>query len=194
MHLLFLLSMTFLAVLPGRDTLKWVVDKHSTLQVSGRTNVNSFSCMVGEYAAPDTICFAKPCLGVKGVALTGKIRLPVDGFDCKNRLMTGEFRRALRDHQYPELSISFISLDRMPEPCGIEQSMTGWVEIGLSGVSKAFEISYNSRMTDAGTIVMEGSRELRFSDFGLVPPTKMGGLVRVKDQLDVHFTLCLRRL
>jgi len=49
-------------------------------------------------------------------------------------------------------------------------------------------------MADAGTVVLQGSRCLSFSDFGLAPPTKMGGLVRVKDALDVHFTLCLRRL
>lgn len=183
-----------LVFLPGRDTLRWVVDKNSTLQISGRTNVNHFSCMVGDYAAPDTICFAKPCRGAKGVALSGEIRLPIDGFDCNNRMMTGEFRKALRDGQYPELSISFISLDRMPEPCGIMQSLKGWVEIGLSGVSRQFEIDYSSLMVDGGTIVLQGSRSLTFSDFGLVPPTKMGGLVRVKDVLDVHFTLCLRRL
>ncbi|HVU94205.1 MAG TPA: hypothetical protein VHE34_03235 [Puia sp.] len=188
-----LLLLLFL-FLPGRDTLRWVVDKNSTLQVSGRTNVNRFSCMVGEYAAPDTICFAKPCRGARGVALSGEIRLPIDGFDCNNRMMTGEFRKALRDGQYPELSISFISLDRMPEPCGVIQSLKGSVEIGLSGVSRQFEIDYSSLMVDGGTIVLQGSRSLTFSDFGLVPPTKMGGLVRVKDNLDVHFTLCLRKL
>ena len=180
--------------LPGRDTLRWVVEKNSTLRITGRTNVNRWSCMVGEYADPDTICFAKPCVGVKGVALTGQIRLPIDGFDCNNRMMTGEFRKALHDQQYPELSISFLSLDRMPEPCAVTQSLKGWVEIGLSGVTRRFEIDYSSLMVDGGAIVLQGSRSLAFSDFGLIPPTKMGGLVRVKDALDVHFTLCLRRL
>jgi hypothetical protein len=194
MNLLLLFPIAFFSVLTGRDTMKWVVDKNSTLQISGRTNVNRFSCAVGEYADPDTICFAKPCRGVNGVALSGEIRLPIDGFDCNNRMMTGEFRKALHDQQYPELSISFISLDRMPEPCGVLQSLKGWVDIGLSGVTRRFEIDYSSLMADAGTIVLQGSRKLGFSDFGLVPPRKMGGLVRVDDALDVHFTLCLRRL
>jgi hypothetical protein len=188
------LLLLLLVLLPGRDTIRWVVDKNSTLQISGRTNVNRFLCSVGEYAAPDTICFAKPCVGVKGVALSGQLRLPIDGFDCNNRMMTGEFRKALRDRQYPELSISFISLDRMPEPCAVTQTLKGWVEIGLSGVTRQFEIDYRGLMVDGGTIVLHGSRALTFSDFGLAPPTKMGGLVRVKDDLDVHFTLCLRRL
>jgi hypothetical protein len=194
MNLLLFLPIAFFSVVTGRDTLRWVVDKNSTLQISGRTNISQFSCMVGEYAAPDTICFAKPCRGAKGVALSGQIRLPIDGFDCNNRMMTGEFRKALHDRQYPELAISFISLDRMPEPCGVMQTLKGWVEINLSGVSRQFEIDYSSLMADAGTVVLQGSRCLSFSDFGLVPPTKMGGLVRVKDALDVHFTLCLRRL
>jgi len=193
MNLLLLLPVAFFSFL-GRDTLRWVVDKNSTLQISGRTNVNRFSCMVGEYADPDTICFAKPCKGVNGIALTGQIRLPIDGFDCNNRMMTGEFRKALHEQQYPELAITFLSLDRMPEPCGVLQSLKGWVDIGLSGVSRKFEIEYTSLMADEGTMVLQGNRKLGFSDFGLVPPSKMGGLVRVNDVLDVHFTLCLRRL
>ena len=184
-----------IALLPGKDSMKWVVDKNSTLGISGRTNLNHFSCSVGEYAGPDTICFTKPdCKEPKGVALSGSIRLPIDGFDCKNRVMTGEFRKALRDQQFPELTIAFISLDRMPEPCAVIQSLKGWVEITLSGVTRKFEIDYKTLMTDAGTVVLQGSRTLGFSDFGLAPPQKMGGLIKVNNMLDVHFTLCLRRL
>lgn len=189
-----LLTTVLFSFFPGRDTLKWVVEKNSSLNISGRTNISRFSCMVGEYAEPDTICFAKPCKGANGVALSGTIRLPIDGFDCNNRMMTGEFRKALRDRQYPELSIGFLSLDRMPEPCGVMQSLKGRVVITLSGVSKEFEIDYNTVMTDAGYVVLEGSRSLTFSDFGLIPPQKMGGLVKVNNALDVRFTLCLRKL
>jgi len=43
-------------------------------------------------------------------------------------------------------------------------------------------------------VQLTGSRQLCFSDFGLQPPQKMGGLVRVSETLDVKFMLCLRRI
>lgn len=194
MNILLLLSIALLPLLPAKDDVRWVVEKNSALHINGRTNINKFSCSVGEYAAPDTICFGKPCNGGKEIPLSGKIRLPIDGFDCNNRIMTGEFRKALHDRQYPELCIAFLTLDHMPEPCTVIQSLRGRVEITLSGVTRQFEIDYKAVMGDAGTILLQGNRSLGFSDFSLTPPQKMGGLVRVNDALDVHFTLCLRKL
>jgi hypothetical protein len=36
-----------------------------------------------------------------------------------------------------------------------------------------------------------GNKRLRFSDFNIIPPKKMGGMVYVKDELDLFFSLSM---
>jgi hypothetical protein len=43
-------------------------------------------------------------------------------------------------------------------------------------------------------VELVGYRAFGFSDFGLAPPHKMGGLIRVNDKLDVQFRLQLHQI
>jgi hypothetical protein len=175
---------------------KWVVLKTSSLNIAGRTNVNRFSCGVSEYAESDTLCFLpeRTSARIIGIPLCGKLKLNIDQFDCRSRMMTGEFKKALRYEQYPQLTIRFVSLQKMPCLNEHPESIKGCVEIELAGICKLFEIDYSANRSGNCAVELTGSRSLSFHDFGLKPPRKMGGLIRVNDSLDVHFTLCLRRI
>ena len=37
-----------------------------------------------------------------------------------------------------------------------------------------------------------GNKRLKFSDFNIIPPKKMGGVVFVKDDLDLLFSLAIK--
>lgn len=204
---LYILGLTLLAALPpGRDTgherppvrerSKWVILKTSTLDIDGHTNVSHFSCGVPQYTEPDTLTFLmEGARGqVPGIPLSGTVNLPIDQFDCRSRLMTGEFKKALLSCKYPRLTIRFVNLQRMPTFTTRPETIKGWVEIGLAGACKIFEISYTARRSDACAVALTGERQLCFHDFGLDPPRKMGGLIKVNDTLNVHFTLCLRQV
>jgi hypothetical protein len=204
---LYVLGLTLLAAIPpGRDNghghprasekSKWVILKTSTLDIAGHTNVSHFSCGVPQYTEPDTLTFlAEGSQGqIPGIPLTGTVRLSIDQFDCRSRMMTNEFKKALLSATYPKLSISFVNLERMPTFTTRPETIKGWVEIELAGTCKVFEINYTARRSDACAVALTGERALCFHDFGLEPPTKMGGLVKVNDTLHVHFTLCMRQV
>jgi len=175
---------------------KWVVQPQSSLSINGRTNISRFSCGIAQYGEPDTITIlSEGCRGkVAGVPLCGVLRINIGDFDCRNRVMTGEFKRTLQYRQYPQLKITFLSLEKMPALTTQSQATTGQVVIELAGVSKQVQMDYASSREDDGTIQLTGSRRLCFSDFGLQPPQKMGGLIRVEQTLDVQFVLCLRQI
>jgi len=197
--LILMLSSGFLlsahpATAPARITL--IVQKASTLSINGHTNVSRFSCGIAQYAEPDTITFLNEGCRDKtaGIPLCGVLRINIGDFDCRNRIMTGEFKRTLQYRQYPQLKITFLNLEKMPAFGQKPETLTGQVTIGLAGVSRQFEMEYTSSREDAETIQLTGSRHLFFSDFGLQPPQKMGGLIRVDQSLDVQFILCLRQI
>ncbi|HVU58488.1 MAG TPA: hypothetical protein VHD83_25680 [Puia sp.] len=178
------------------ERIKWIVEKTSTLSIAGSTNINKFCCQVTEYTGPDTLMTVKEAGGVKetGISLQGLLRIDIKDFDCRNRIMTSEFKHTLKYQQYPQLIISFLSLEKLPTGAPENGSVKGWVEVGLAGVSRKFEICYTSCRLGDGDLELIGVRAFGFSDFSLTAPRKMGGLVRVNDQLDVQFRLRLHQI
>ena len=166
---------------------RWLVQRTSTIRIAGSTNVNSFCCHVNEYTGPDTII-------LNAGETLGSLAIDIEDFNCNNRIMTGEFKSTLKYKQYPQLKIVFVSLEKMPAFTATPETVKGWVEVGLAGACRKFEISYSTCRTEDGNVDLIGSRTFNFSDFGLTPPRKMGGLIRVNDRLDVQFTLHLRQI
>lgn len=176
------------------ERIKWIVEKTSTMSIAGSTNINKFCCQVTEYAGPDTLMTVREGAKATGVSLQGLLRIDIKDFDCRNRIMTSEFKHTLKYQQYPQLIIHFLSLDRLPSAGQDNEAVKGWVEVELAGACKKFEISYTSCKSGGSDFELIGVRTFGFSDFGLRPPRKMGGLVRVNDQLDVQFTLRLHQI
>ncbi|MDR3716384.1 MAG: hypothetical protein P4L51_26565 [Puia sp.] len=174
-----------------KEEITWIVQKSSSLLIAGHTNLSHFSCGVPGYEEPDTLILEGETPG--GITLRGSLRIDIGSFDCRNRLMTGELRKALKYAQYPLLTIAFINLEQMPLFNDRLQSVRGGVDVGLAGVCRQFEIDYTSRRIDVTTVELEGCRAFSFSDFRIQPPRKMGGLIRVDDSLQVRFTLFLKR-
>jgi len=180
---------------PARpEKIKWVVEKTSTLSIAGSTNINKFCCQVTEYAGPDTLMTIREDMKEAGVSLQGLLRIDIKDFDCRNRIMTSEFKHTLKYQQYPQLIIHFLTLERLPATGQDNAAVKGWVEIELAGACKKFEISYTSCKSGGNDFELVGVRAFGFSDFGLRAPRKMGGLVRVNDQLDVQFRLRLHQI
>jgi hypothetical protein len=169
--------------------IKWLVDKSSTIRIAGSTNVNRFCCQVNEYTGPDTIT-----LNPAGASLLGTLSVNIEDFNCNNRIMTGEFKKTLKYREYPRLTIRFISLERMPSFGAAAESVKGYVEVELAGICRKFEVTYSACRKDEGNVELVGYRAFGFSDFGLAPPHKMGGLIRVNDKLDVQFRLQLHQI
>ncbi|TDW96710.1 YceI family protein [Dinghuibacter silviterrae] len=175
---------------------RWVVQKSSSLCIAGHTNINHFTCGVPQCAEPDTLYFLPEGSrgSVPGIPLCGTVRLNIDDFDCHNKVMTDDFKTTVRANRFPQLKISFINLERMPSARCCPEAVKGWVEIELAGTCRLFEIDYTILRSEPGVLELDGKRTLAFHDFALDPPRKMGGLIKVNDTLDVHFSLYLKQI
>lgn len=172
---------------------KWVVNENSSLSVNGSTNINKFSCVIPAYGQVDTISLNQS-KDAKGIVLSGSIDLKVNSFDCHNSGMTKQLQKTLNEKQFPLLHIRFLSLDRLPVITAKPQLITGIVDIEIAGVSKRFEINYQISQDAEKGIDLLGSRDLNFSDFKLIPPRKLGGMIKTKDQLTVAFNLNIKTI
>jgi hypothetical protein len=191
----YLIVITLLLVKPVFNLpdakVTWVVMQGSSLTVNGSTNVNTFQCDIVNYNLPDTVtCFKLQQRGAV-LPMTGKLNLSIDAFDCHNKMMTSDLRKTLKAKDFPILSVKFITINSFPDFKN-PTKITGIVDIGLAGVSKKFEINYYFTADDKNHVRLKGDQKIHFSDFNLNPPSKLGGIIKAKDELLVEFKLNLK--
>lgn len=174
-----------------KETKKWVVTENSCLRVFGSTNVNKFRCDIIGYNNPDTISIQS---FNQLISLSGEVNLRIANFNCYNILMTRELRKTLQVNNFPNLQIQFISLNSFPEITSKPACITGLVDIKLAGKCKRYNINYELSIDSKNIIHLNGHRAINFSDFGLHPPKKIGGMIAAKDKLIVEFNLNLRSI
>jgi len=193
--MIFFFGNSFVSQKPGVDNpvKRWIVSKNSSLSVNGSTNVNKFSCIIPAYDQVDTLAFSKNRKS-NGIILKGTIKLSISSFDCHNSGMTKQLEKTLNEKQFPELHVRFLTLSKIPDLNNRPEAITGFVEIEIAGVSKSYNVNYQITQKDQKNIYLAGARDVNFSDFNLVPPRKLGGMIKTKDQLSVDFQLNMKAI
>jgi hypothetical protein len=171
---------------------RWVVQKNSTLEVAGKTNVNSFTCNISQYNEKDTIAFFGE--SNKTIKLNGDLTMDILSFDCHSSMVNKDMQKTLKADEYPKLKIRFLTLQNMPLLQQKSEQVKGWLEVELAGVIKRIEIIYTISKAGNNFIQMSGNRNFTFSDFNLSPPQKFAGLIKIRDEFNVNFQLVLRAL
>ena len=176
---------------PPRTTIveKWKIEKDSNLYVEGRSNVSRFCCHVTEYLRPDTLCFYREALRSSVLLVKGGLTIDVNRFDCQQQYMKKDLLKTLKANEFPELKIVLQTIDNFS---GSIKNIKGTVIISLAGITRTMEVDYTVQYIDQNNLRLHGSRQILFSDFGLTPPRKMAGLVKVEEQMNVKFLLALR--
>ena len=189
---LFILNAAFIRKdIQNLSLARWVVEKNSSLNIQGETNINSFQCDVTEYLRADTLVYLKNDAIKKFSFTNSSLVVDVRRFDCHNRFITEDFRSALKADENPNLKIVFLTIDQFPSNC-TDQSVKGTVDVQLAHVVRRAEIDYTVKTLPGNRIQMNGSHVFSFSDFGLKAPRKLAGLIRTKDQIKVNFQLFFR--
>jgi hypothetical protein len=173
---------------------RWVLTKECSLKVGGSTNLNKFSCVIVKDNRPDTLTVYNQYANIP-IRISGSIVMDVERFDCRNTLMTRDLRRALKVKAFPKLIISFINLSWNPiKNTDRAGPVKGSLTIQLAGVTKRFEVDYRLIPGDTTLFTLVGSRQVAFSDFNLIPPKKLGGMIQADNELDVEFNLKVKVL
>lgn len=172
---------------------RWVVERNSSLNIQGETNINSFQCDVTEYLKADTLVYTKNDATKKLSFTNSCLVVDVKRFDCHNRFITDDFRNALKVDENPTLKIAFLTIDQFSNNCNNE-IVKGIVVIELAHVKKQAEISYSVKCLPGNRIQMNGSQVFSFSDFDLKAPKKLAGLIRTKDRIKVNFQLFFKAI
>lgn len=168
--------------------VKWSVEKNSTLRILGSSNLHDFQCDALGYAASDTINFIPSQHSAGRIPLKGFLKIEINNINCHNFIITRNFRTTLKANEHPYLIVKFLSLERLPSFTNNKDYLKGIVEIELGGVAKKFEIPYKIQK-NGQVVLLNGQRNFTFSDFEIIPPRILGGLVKIYNSFNVEFNL-----
>ena len=171
----------------------WIIKSSSSLAVDGSTNINSFSCKIHSYNQTDTLYFSPKEKTLQQIKVKGRLKINVSDFDCKHKVMTRDLQKTLQAQKHPYMMVKFLNFADMPSAPQSNSMTTGDVEIELAGVKRSFQVKYAIHKTNQQNIELIGTRSVNFSDFNLIPPSKLGGTIRVKNELQVAFKLQLKK-
>ena len=141
------------------------------VQINGSTNVNHFQCVNNKFKS-ETGLYNFPEKKLPNIILR------VADFDCGNKMMTKDFQKILNAEKYPHMTVRFINFTKT------QNSFLAVIEVKMMNQSRRYNVEFgieNSKLV--------GRKNVKFSDFNITPPTKMGGMIVVKDDLNLTFSL-----
>ena len=169
----------------------WLVQASSSITVDGKTNINSFSCVVSSYGKIDTLQCDTEKNSYDHYRINSTLEVPVVNFDCHHKIMTKDLQKTLKAKEFPMLLIDIRYLSKLPRQT-VGSISTGDVMITIAGVNRRYNITFSGK-NHQNQIELVGNKTILFSDFGLKPPSKLGGAIKVKNELDVEVKLHLQK-
>jgi hypothetical protein len=173
----FLLLLSFTVKEDYRHEVK--LTANSTLFIKGTSNVNTFTCNYNQAKLERKIPVE---FRRKGKTLHFKnVHMQLDnlGFDCGNRGINRDFHELLQTETYPKIDFHLLEVDKS----GSKPQAHVAIEIAGKKKKYTFPVEVNADSTK-----IDGLLCLNITDFGLVPPRKMMGMIIVREDIEINFS------
>ncbi len=164
------------------------LQKNSSLTINGSTNLLSFKLLQnGENLSRRNLTITTTRNQNKVFLSQNQLSLAVKNFSSDNKIALNEFLKLLKADSFPTLQVHLDYLD-LQQTIGKPKSLSGnaIVNITITGVTKQYSIPI-STIREENIYIVDGEKKMNIRDFGLIPPTRMMGLVRVSEWINVNF-------
>lgn len=142
--------------------------------IEGDTSVGDFSCTY-ELDQRDTVKIN----GLLAENTTVQYIIPSSAFECHNFLLNRDFKKTIKAKEYKDIRVGI---------SGFRKSGNHYVcnlRLRLAGKEKLYEDTVLKTTRDD----LNGSLTVKFPEFDLTPPKKLGGLLKVKEDIKISIAL-----
>ncbi|MGQ7946472.1 hypothetical protein [Flavobacterium sp. WC2509] len=108
-----------------------------------------------------------------------KSEISTANFDCGNRIMNKDLKTTIKVTKFPKSTVTITNI----KPSGTDYKCS----LNFKITDKI--LSYPNLALKNTKDFLEGTVNVKFTDIGLEPPTKMGGVIKVKNEFVIHFIL-----
>lgn len=190
----FLLLMLSVVPVLGQGKLHKVKILSSEITIHGTTNVNHFNCTLHEEGENEELEVSsnwdQKQLSFEGLVLSYNLK----GFDCGLKVMNTDFQEILHADEYPQLKLEIRIIHIPSSNTEIERlHVNSDVSVEIAGVSRRFLVEEGRVINKSEEeLIFEGKQEMKITDFGISPPEKYFGMVKVNNAITVSFSVRMK--
>jgi hypothetical protein len=177
------------------STMPIEVDPSSKLWLEGSANVINFECVAGKMESSGFIH------GLDTTAVQGGhgqvelvVSFPIQQLNCGKSAINRDMKNTLNADKHPYI-VYKLDTNRLirSNPNGefplMEIETMGGLTI--SGLERIEQINITGQFIGDWKFRVKGVHSIQMSDYNLTPPSPMMGLIKVHDELKVHFDVVL---
>lgn len=169
-----ILLMILLMLLGAPVKERTLIVTRKTIQVSGQTSLGGFNCDYNKVGAKDTLF-----LDTHGKGRELVFEIPVQEFSCGNFLLNRDFRKTIQAEQFPNAIVRVRNL----------QANYGHYTCDLMVDMVGKRLDFPNMVLKRRADGLVADLVLGFGELELKAPSKMGGLVRVEEELSLSIFL-----
>lgn len=188
-----ILSLFFFA--SGKDNvhkLSFQIEDHSTLSLSGKTNVNTFDCACTDKFPPsileaevddnsNTIHFKNTAIQIKATSL-----------NCKKYLMTKDMHKALKADKFPFITVELTDATAMHTEKILETGRfypyTANTKISIAGQTHPQKLIVRVQRLSDHLIKLSACKDISMKEYGIKPRTPLN-VVKIEDKVTINFEM-----
>lgn len=178
----FIAALLLLFNFPAKSDNDSESEKESSnyISIMGSSNVNEFQLM---NSSPDIAEYSNQA---DTNPRYRNIRIEVDGFSAENKKMVQDFREMVNaeEHPYIGIAIERRELADFEETSGMTNFST---IITIAGVSHEYTVPCEVFSQLNAGYTLNGSFSVKLTDFGIDPPEKLLGLIKVNNTVFINF-------
>lgn len=159
---------------PDLKEKREVIVTQKVITVSGQTSIGGFNCDYAKNGLKDTLYIDYDDSKKELI-----FDIPVQDFSCGNFLLNRDFRKTIKAEQYPTAKVKVSNL----------QSNYGHYTCDLSVDLVGKKLNFPNLVLKRTPTGVSGHLVLSFEELALETPKKMGGLIKVEEELHLEIQL-----
>ena len=189
-RLISILALSFIVALsaPAQNLVSAEIQKNSSLTINGSTNIVSFKIYQnGDQLSRSKLSVVTTQNQNKTYVSQNQLSVVVKNFASNNGMALKDFLKLLKSDTYPILQVQLNYLNLQPlSDKGKVYNGEALVNITITGKTKRYSIPITF-LSNGDVYTVDGSKKLSIRDFGLTPETKMMGMIKVSEWIDIDF-------
>jgi len=184
----FVLSFIIFQSAKGQSLVTAEIQKNSSLTISGSTNVVPFRLYQnGDKLSKTKLTLATAYSQNKIFLSQNQLSVVVKNFASSNFMALKDFLSLIKSDKYPTLQvqINYLDIDTISEN-GDSFKGNALVSITITGITRNYSIPISSK-NNGEIYSVDGNKRMSIRDFGLTPKTKMMGLIKVSEWINIDF-------
>lgn len=177
------------------NRISYSIKENSSLTLMGSSNINSFQCTTYENISKGFIYIITEDEQDYVKFANAILKINVKSFDCGNQIMNKDLYKTLNANESPTIDVELLGASPLTSGKILKSGdgrFVADVAITLNGNSKADQLVIQWEKTGYNVYRFTGNKELKMSDFDIESPVAALGLIKVRDEITIHFDLFIQ--